>query len=359
MTTPSLEERLRRAWFRHPLVAFARHRRLITFYQQLHSLIRAGIPLPTAFNQLESFAPDEAMAKGLGSVARDVRNGTTLADAMRRRASLFDDANVELIAFAEEAGRLEPIAASIVKHLQRVQAQRWKALLGAMWPLYLAGAFVFVGPLLGVAQAGVTNIASAYASGLISSFVTAVAVVGAVLGAPFLLAALDVEVAWDRFKRRVPLLAEPMRMLAASRFMLGLSLASASGMETLRALRLAAKATVSPSIIEDVARSEQAVQAGSTLTEAVRQLGVLDQTSLGILSVAETTGTLDESLQRLSTELEESSIRALRILTIVVTVLVAGVLLIKIVFGMLGVLLGPVKTLYDAAGSGKLDGVNN
>ena len=37
----TLEARLSRAWLRHPIVAFARHRKLITFYSQLHALIRA------------------------------------------------------------------------------------------------------------------------------------------------------------------------------------------------------------------------------------------------------------------------------------------------------------------------------
>lgn len=351
-------ERLRRAWFRHPLVAFVRHRRLITFYAQLHSLIKAGIPLPTAFNQLESFAPDAVMAKGLGSVARDVRNGTTLGDAMRRHAALFDDANVELIAFAEEAGRLEPIAAAIVQHLERVQQQRWKALMGALWPMYLAAAFVFVGPLLGVAQSGSANVGGTYLVGLINSVFTVALVVGGVLSVPFVIAALDVEVKWDRFKRGLPFVAAPMRTLAASRFVLGLGLASASGMEMVRALRLAAKATVSPSIIEDVTLAEKALQGGSSLTEAVRTLAVLEQPSLGILAIAETTGTLDEALQKVSKDLEDSSLRALRFLTIAVTVLVAGVILVKLVASMLGVLLGPVKAFYDAAGSGKVDGVD-
>ena len=46
----------------------------------------------------------------------------------------------------------------------------------------------------------------------------------------------------------------------------------------------------------------------------------------------------------------------MRFLVLAVTVLVAMALLAKLLAGILGVILGPVKTLYDAAGSGKLDG---
>jgi type II secretory pathway component PulF len=354
-----LEARLSRAWLRHPLVAFVRHRKLITFYSQLHSLIRAGVALPTAFTQLVQFAPDPMMEKGLSAVARDIRGGSTLGEAMQRHSALFDDANVELIAFAEEAGRLEPIVKGVVEHLEKVQKQRWQALIGALWPMYLAAGFVFVGPLLGVAQQITPSgsVGSMYLSGLASSLGTAVLVLSVVLGAPFFIAAIDKEAEWDRVKRRIPLFSAPMRQLAASRLVLGLGLATASGMEAVRSLKVAVKATSSPSLLAEFPKVEAKLRAGGTLTEALGVLEVLDRSSLGSIHVAETTGTLDTELQRMSRELEASSLRATRMLIILVTVVVAGLLLFKIVASMLGVLFGPVKKLYDAAGTGNLDGL--
>lgn len=353
MKRGGLSERLSRAWLRHPLVAFARARKLITFYQQLHALIRAGVALPTAFQQLTEFAPDAAMAQGLASVARDVRNGATLGDALRRHGALFDDANVELIAFAEESGRLEPVCASIIAHLERVQRQRWQAVLGALWPLYLAGTLVFVGPLLGVAQQVTpgASIGGLYVGGLIKSFGFASLVLGGVLGFPFVVAVLDAEVPWDRFRRGIPLLSAPLRKLAASRFVLGLGLATASGMEVVRALRLAVKATSSAALQEELPNVERLLREGATLTAAVGALRILDVQDLGSLSIGETTGTLDVTLERLSQALQEQSLRAMRLLVILVTGLVAVALLVKLVSGLLGVLFGPIKSYYDAAGN--------
>ena len=354
----TLDQRLRRAWSRHPLVAFVRHRRLITFYSQLHALIRAGIALPTAFTQLGQYAPDASMAKGLAAIARDVRGGETLGEAMRKHGGLFDDANVELIAFAEEAGRLESICAAVVSHLEKVQSQRWQALLGALWPMYLGVGFIFVGPLLAVPaqMTSTSSVGALYLSGLFSSLGTAISIGGLVLGFPFFIAAFDQETRWDRVFRRLPMVSAPMRQLAASRFVLGLGLATASGMETVRSLRLAVKATSSPSLQAELPRVEAMVRGGSTLTEAVGALGLLERSSMGSLAIAETTGTLDETLERMSRELQESSLRAMRLLILLATALVAVVLLVKIVTSMLGVILGPVKKLYDAAGSGNLDG---
>jgi type II secretory pathway component PulF len=107
---------------------------------------------------------------------------------------------------------------------------------------------------------------------------------------------------------------------------------------------------------EILPRAEATLRGGSTLTEAVATLGLLDRTSLGELSVAETTGTLAPALERMGRELQEAAMRATRLLMVALIVVVAGVVLVKMVVAILGVLLGPVKTLYDAAGSGKLDG---
>ncbi len=291
-------------------------------------------------------------------MASDVRGGDTLAEAMRKHGSLFDDANVELIAFAEEAGRLESICAAVISHQEKVQSQRWQAILGALWPMYLGAGFVFVGPLLGVAgqmKAG-SSVGALYLSGLFSSLGSAVGILTVVLGLPFFIAAINRETAWDRLKRRLPMVSAPMRQLAASRLVLGLGLASASGMETVRSLRLAVRATSSPSLLAELPRVEAVLSGGSTLTEAVGALGVLDRSSLGTLAVAETTGTLDETLERMSRELQESSLRASRMLILLLLGLVSVVLLVKIVIGMVGVIMGSVKSFYDAAGSGSGDG---
>lgn len=354
----TLGARLVRAWYRHPIVAFFRARKLIAFYRQLHTLIRSGIALPTAFGQLQQYAPDDAMARGLAAVARDVRAGHALGDAMRTHAALFDDAYVELIAAAEDAGRLESVSLAITEHLERVQRQRWNAVLGALWPAYLGATLIFVGPLLDVAQhaTSAASVGGLFVSGLVRSLGTAIAVLGGLFSVPFVIAALDLEERWDRLVRRLPLVASPVRQLAASRLVLGLSLASASGLEVQRALRISARATSRPGIVADVAKVEAAIRAGGTLTEAISTLNVLDRESLGALAVAETTGTLDETLAKLAKTLEESSLRAVRFLTLLITGLVTVALLVKLVVGLLGTLFGPIKTYYDAAGTGSLDG---
>ncbi len=353
-----LSSRLARTWGSHPLVAFAKHRRQIAFYRQFHALIRSGVGLPTAFAELTRYAPDPTLARGLKMVAADIRGGSTLAQALGRHSALFDDANVELIAFAEEAGTLDRVLQRLTDHLEEMNRMRWRAIFMSLWPMYLAAGFVFVGPLLNVAQtikSSSSGVGALYAGGLFRNLLIAGATLGGVLGAPFAIAALNLELEWDRLKRRLPVVSRAIRDLYASRLMLGLGLGVGAGLEVMRTLRVAVYSTNSPSLGAGLPNAELLIRNGGTLTDAIDSLGLLDRSTLGTLAIAERTGTISETLEKLSSELQASSLRAIRVLIIVVVAVVAAVLLVSIVSSILGSVMGPVKTLYDAAGSGDLD----
>ena len=156
-------------------------------------------------------------------------------------------------------------------------------------------------------------------------------------------------------KRALPILSRSVREFYAARFVMTLGLGTAAGMEIHRTLRAAVKGTGSPSLLERLPEAEAALRSGATLTEAVDTLGLLDSSTLGTLAVAEATGTLDETLVRASRELQDSALRSMQILMIALVVLVGAGLIVKVVVSILGDALGPMKTLYDAAGTGNLD----
>ncbi len=340
------------------MLVFSRQRRQIAFYRQFHALISAGLGMPLVFAELSKYAPDPGLERGLKVVAQDIQNGRTLAQAMAKHGALFDDSNVELIAFAEEAGTLDAVLKRLIEHLEELARMRWRAVFMSLWPIYLAAAFIFVGPLLNVSKAmsSTSSVSALYLSGLFRNLLTVAGVLSALFAAPFVITLLNGELAWDQLKRRAPILAPAVRDLYASKMMLGLGLGVGAGLEVMRTLKVAILATNSPSLASDLPRAEAVIRNGGTLTEAIDSFGLLDRLSLGTLAVAERTGTVSQTLATLSAELQQSAMRAMRILILAVLVLVAAVLLVSIVSSLIGTILGPVKALYDAAGSGSLDG---
>ena len=141
-----------------------------------------------------------------------------------------------------------------------------------------------------------------------------------------------------------------LRSLAASRALLTLGLALSAGLEVAAALRVAVVSTGRPSLQQRAEEAVQRVRSGETLFAALSSLGFLDRFTLGQLGVAEQTGTLDETLTRLAPEVHEQTIRAIRMLTLVVVGVIAFVALLNIVGILLGTIFGPIKAYYDLAG---------
>lgn len=351
-----LGARVSRAWGKNPVVALLRHRRQVVFYQQLHALLASGTPWPTAFAHLVAYAPDARLARALSAMSRDVQGGSSLGEALARHGSELDDASVELLTFAERAGTLDEVVKTLIGHLERLQALRWRTLVLLLWPAYLLVALVMVGPLLGVAQSiqPGASIGSLYVAGLARSLGWLLAVGGGLVALPLVIAGLGLGTAWDRLKRALPLVSTAVSRLYAARFVMTLGLGAGAGMEVFACLRAAVKATGSPSLGEALPKAEDALRAGASLTEAVGRLELVEQSTLGTIAVAERTGTLDESLAKASHELEASALRAVQGLMLAVVALLAVVLVGSIVVAILKTALGSMMRLHDAAGSGAL-----
>jgi type II secretory pathway component PulF len=289
-------------------------------------------------------------------VGRDVAHGSALVPALRRHEAVFDGLALELIAAGEESGGLEPAIAQLVEHLERLRKLRLQALLGAIYPAYLVATLTLVGPLLelsGAVRGGETSggLVGVYLGGVLRNLV-ALGLLGSIVFAlPLLVAALGVEPAWERLKLSIPGARAATRGVLGFRFHLALGLALRAGLDVYRALRLAVATTSSPLLAARLGAAERRIRSGRTLTDAIEVLGLFDRVTLGELAVAEQTGTLDATLERLTREAEEAALRALRLLLVALLALTVAVLLGVLVLKALEVVFGPILDYFRTVGT--------
>ncbi|MDX2010230.1 MAG: type II secretion system F family protein [Myxococcaceae bacterium] len=339
-------------WSRNLVSRWRRTRAQEVAFRQLHALTHAGIALPTAFVQLRTYAPNDATARAFSAIAASVAKGKSLGDALRQHLDVFEPEQVELLSAAEHAGSLDRVLQALAGHLEAVRRLRWKAFLMLLWPAYLVGVLVFLGPLVD-SSAGVSSL-----DGLVGGWLAGVArrlVMLGVLGAavavsPVVIALLGLERPVDAVLLQLPGVGGALRGLAASRALLTLGLALSAGLEVASAVRAALVSTARASLVVHADDVVARVRAGSTLTEALALAGLFDRETLGQLAVAETTGTLDETLTRLAPEVSERSLRAVRTLVIVVAALIAMGALLLLVRSLLGAVFGNLKSYYDTIG---------
>ena len=341
-------------WSKNLISQWTRVRKQEVFFRQFHALVRAAVPLPTAFVQLRAYAPDEAFAQGLSQVAKLVASGKTLGEALRSQPALFEADQLELLSAAEQSGSLDVVLSALARHLEEVRRLRWKAFTASIWPAYLLGLVIFLAPLVRVGSSGVKSmgdVGGAYVAGLLPGLVMAIVGVLVVVLTPVVVAALKAEVAWDAFVLRLPGVGGALRSLAASRALLTLGLSLSAGLEVAKAVRVALMSTSRPSLMAQAEVVVSKVRAGGTLFDALSGVALFDRHTLGQLGIAEQTGTLDDTLKRLAPEVHEDTIRAVRLLVLVVVALVGVFALFALVSTLLGAIFGPIKAYYDLAGA--------
>jgi type II secretory pathway component PulF len=323
--------RVERAWALHPLVGMVRHRRRLTFYSGLHSMIRAGLPLNIALSDLSRGAATDPFSQAVAEVNKAVGAGSGLAQAMRRHPVWFEPWVVESIEVAEVSGTLDQALMRIIQGLEDTQRLRRRTLSLCIYPAYLLVAFIVGGSALdgarGVMAAGSQSVLGsslAYAFLLRIFQVTSIGL--AIAGAPLAIAALGLEEKWARFRLKLPLLGGFHRQLQASRFCQVLGSSIAAGLEVARSLRMATSATQNPALLARAEQVVQQLQDGATLTDGVESLGLLEGESLRRIAIGERTGNLDSILQHLAREHSEAGMRKLQTLVFALIAVMAVIL---------------------------------
>jgi len=329
-------ERVARAWARHPLVAMARHRRRLTFYVGLHSMLKAGVPLSIAFTELSRGADKDSFRRAVAQVGAAVAQGAGLAEAMRRHPAWFEPQVVAALEAAEVSGTLEHALASIIERQEALHKLRWRTLSLCLYPAYLLAAFMIGGAFLdGAGSVQKAQSLDALPLALTGSLsvrlikVTVIALTG--LSFPLALAALGLEDRWARLRLRLPLLGTFYRRTQASRFCQVLGSCLGAGLDAARSLQLALEATGDVELQSRAAPAVQRLRDGATLTDVVEWLDVLDGEALRQVATAERTGHLQPLLQQQAKAQSESGLRALQVVVgIAIAVLVVFLIVTNI-----------------------------
>ncbi len=319
------------AWGRHPLVAMARYRSRHAFFHGLHTMVKAGLPLPMAFLELSRGAERDPFRRAVAEVGQAVAAGSGLAEAMRRAPGWFDSQVVEMLAVGELSGTLEGALARILADLEAAQRMRRRTLALCLYPAYLLGAFLIGGAILQaagayVASGGTANLPALILGAVVRNVLGAASVGAALFAFPLAIVALGVEEPWERFRAHVPLLGRVHAEFHASRFCQSLGSALGAGLETARSLQLALEATGSQVLRARAAEAHEHLGSGATLTEVVQRLGVLDGDSLRQLSTGERAGRVPAALEYVARGHSERATGRLR--TLIVLVVVAGAALL-------------------------------
>ena len=334
---------------------------LPVFCRELYQLVRSGIPIAEGLAMLREDETDRDTRSWLDALCRSTEEGTPLSAALRETEA-FPAYMTDMVALAEETGRLEDTLLSLQRHYDR-QLRMAADIRGAVTvPVTLFAVMVAVVVLLVTqvlpvfdrvfAQLGVRM--GAVATGMMNAGAvlakagTGLAVVLVLIAAAALVVALapalrEKFTGWFRrsFGGRGIL-----GQMAVARFASSMSMAVASGLTMEDSVELAAKLCGGArEIDEKTARCHSDIQDGGSPADALAKSGLFTGRDCRLLKLAEQTGSLPETLEDLASRQEEAGLRsidrmvgAIEPAIVVITSALAGVILLSVMLPLMGLL---------------------
>ncbi|HEK1692548.1 TPA: type II secretion system F family protein [Pseudomonas putida] len=324
------------------------------FSRQLATLLRAGVPLLQAFQVMGRSGCSAVQAALLERLKQDVAAGLGLADALQRHPQWFDGLYCNLVRVGEQSGTLDRQLEQLAGMLEQRQALLKRVRKAMLYPLLL----LLTG--LGVSAVLLLEVIPRFES-LFAGFDAALPAftqwvidlsIGLGRNGPLLLITMLVGVLGMRqlYRQhaparlwiscqvlRLPVFGRLLGQAALARFARSLATAYAAGVPLLDGLGTVARACGGELHERAILRLRQGMANGQGLHQAMAAEPLFPPLLVQLTAIGESSGTLDQMLEKAASLYEEQVSQALDQLTSLLEpaiVLVLGLLVGGLVVAM-------------------------
>ena len=289
---------------------------LAIFTRQFATMISAGLPLVQCLDILAKQSSKPSFGRVIAEVTREVESGATLADALGRHKTVFDDLFRNMVAAGEAGGVLDEILMRLATYIEKADALKRKVQGAMVYPTVVltvalgATAFmlIFIIPTFAKMFSDFggelplpTKIVLLLSNGLQMLWW---AIILAMIAAGF---AFSRYYATDGGRRTVdammlklPVLGDVLMKGAVARFTRTLGTLIASGVPILAGLEITARTAGNKIIAEAIMTARASIREGETVAAPLKASGVFPPMVVQMISVGEQTGALDEMLTKIA-----------------------------------------------------------
>ena len=299
---------------------------LSTWTRTVATLLEAGMPLDRALSFAETHAGHPAIASASADVRAEVQNGSTLADALRKRSTVFGSLVPAMAAAGEESGALDQAMARLADHLDDANDLRGEVRSALIYPSIMAGAsaagitvlLAFVVPRFAamLQETGGTLPLSTRMLVGVSRVVTAwwwlwlLLALGAVVTIRTWLGDGSNRRRYHAARLRWPIFGAIETSFSTARFSRALGMLLSSGMPVLAALRIARGTVTNLALGAALDQAAEDVSHGVRIATALSP--VLPPLGSQLLAVGEETGRLPELARQVAETYDRELKRTLR-----------------------------------------------
>lgn len=341
-------------------------KQLATFTRQFATMINAGLPLVNCLQILSRQQDNKAFASIIGELTSDVEKGGTLAEAMGRHSSIFNELYVNMVSAGEQGGILDTILARLATHLEKSASLRSKIKTAMLYPmvvmivlaLVISVMLIFIIPIfekmfsdLGGELPGPTRLVIALSNFFIGNIVfIIVGLIALIIAYKTWYKTDSGQKVIDKVKLSIPIFGQLQSKMAIARFTRTLGTLVSSGVAILDGLSITSKTAGNRVVADAIMQARTSISGGENISNPLEASGVFPTMVTSMIAVGEETGGLDEMLLKIADFYEEEVDVAVAGLTSILEPIMI-VVLGTVVGGMVISMYLPIFDLIGAVGA--------
>ncbi|MBX4191542.1 MAG: type II secretion system F family protein [Candidatus Doudnabacteria bacterium] len=337
---------------------------IVLFSRQLSTLINAKVPIVQALRILETQVSAPKLRSTINEIAQRVEAGDSLSSAMSAYPKIFSELYINLLRSGEMAGTMDESLNYLAVQMEKDYDLRSKVIGAMTYPAFIVVALFIVGflmflyvlpPLVAVLQESnvelpITTKALIFTTNFMKGYwwLVLVGTIGSVMGFSFYSKTVGGKYVIDTVKIKSPVIGTLFQKIYMARFARNLSTLIAGGIPIVKALDSVADIVGNEVYKEIILGASTQVRNGKSIASALTTRSEFPPIVAQMTQIGESTGRLQEILEKLASFYEKEVDGVLKILTTLLEPIIMMLLGFAVAVMVAGILL-PIYNLASAA----------
>jgi len=289
---------------------------IVIFTRQLSTMITSGLPLVQSLEILGAQIEDANLRGIVREIKEKIEGGSRFADALKDYPQCFDQLFVNLVVAGEEGGLLDGVLQRLSVYMEKSEKLKSKVKSAMIYPISIvvvAVGVVFVllifvipvfetmfkdmGATLPMPTQVVVNLSRAVKGGVVYIIV---AVVGIFFAFKKYYQSKGGRKTIDRLILKLPIFGVLTIKASVARVTRTLATLLSSGVAILESLDIVAKVAGNKIVEEALVVAKERISEGRSMSEPLEQAGIFPPMVVQMVQVGESTGALDNMLNKIA-----------------------------------------------------------
>ncbi len=290
---------------------------VVVFTRQFATMINSGLPIIQCLEIQSTQQENKEFKKILATIKEDVEKGETLADALRKHPTAFDTLYSNMVDAGETGGALDVILGRLAFFMEKNMKLKRKVKGALVYPAsVLCVAIIVIAIMMIFVIPAFEKMFSGFGADLplltqiivnISSFMrnNVIFIIAALFMTIFGLKTAYKKNAkahhcFDNIFLKMPIFGILLRKVAVAKFTRTLGTMISSGVPILTSLEIVARTAGNVVIEKAILATRESISQGKTIAEPLMNSGIFPPMVVQMIAVGETTGALDQMLNKIA-----------------------------------------------------------